>query len=98
MFWPAAWPQELALFSPLLALKPQVVVINKADLPEVQARLQAEGLLEKVRAAAGHSRVMVISAQTERKTSVKELMQRTAKLVAAQVHITLGHPRGVSGF
>jgi len=76
--------QELALFSPLLALKPQVVVINKADLPEVQTRLHAEGLLEKVRAAAGHSRVMVISAHTERKTSVKELMQRTAKLVAAQ--------------
>lgn len=30
--------QELALFNPLLAEKPQVVVLNKMDLPDVQAR------------------------------------------------------------
>lgn len=30
--------QELALFSPLLAEKPQIVVLNKLDLPEVRAR------------------------------------------------------------
>ena len=45
--------QELELFSPQLALKPQVVVINKADLPEVQTRLQEEKLLEKVSGYCG---------------------------------------------
>lgn len=45
----SVFQQELELFSPQLARKPQVVVINKADLPEVQTRLQEEKLLEKVR-------------------------------------------------
>jgi GTP-binding protein len=30
---------ELALFKPEMAKKPQLVVVNKVDLPEVQARL-----------------------------------------------------------
>ena len=32
--------EELALFDPALARKPQIVALNKIDLPEVQARLK----------------------------------------------------------
>ena len=32
--------QELALFNPVLASKPQVVVLNKIDLPDVRGRME----------------------------------------------------------
>lgn len=32
--------QELALFNPVLASKPQVVVLNKIDLPDVRDRME----------------------------------------------------------
>lgn len=70
--------QELQLFNPKLAHKTQVVVVNKIDLPEVRQKLPE--LVKKLRAEAGHSRVLGISAATGDR--VKELMQRVHGLVA----------------
>jgi GTPase len=67
--------QELELFNPKLATKPQVVVVNKIDIPEVRDNLPT--LLEKLRQAGGHSRVLGISAATGE--GVKELMKRMRK-------------------
>lgn len=69
--------QELELFNPRLALKPQVVVVNKIDLPHVQERLPE--LIEKLKAAANHTRVMGISALTRQ--NVDDLMRRMKKFV-----------------
>jgi GTP-binding protein len=69
--------QELALFNPKLASKPQVVVVNKIDIPEVQERL--DDLIAQIKAKAGHTRVMGISAVTKERT--RELMMRVRKLV-----------------
>jgi hypothetical protein len=71
--------QELQLFNPQLALKAQVVVVNKVDIPAVREALP--GLLTMLRRAAGHSRVMGISAATGE--NVRELMRRVHKLVRA---------------
>eukprot|EP01032_Pedospumella_encystans_P009207 gene9207-10862_t len=70
--------QELLLFNPKLAHKTQVVVVNKIDVPEVRERLPE--LTQLLRSAAGHSRVLGISALTGER--VKELMQRVHGLVA----------------
>ncbi len=51
---------ELKLFSPTLARKPQVVVLNKIDLPGVAAQLG--GLMEKMLATMTHTRLVPISA------------------------------------
>lgn len=51
---------ELALFDPLLAQKPQVVVVNKIDLPEVKGRWE---LLRKGLKKRGHE-AFAISALT----------------------------------
>eukprot|EP00596_Hydrurales_sp_CCMP1899_P000561 CAMPEP_0119039956 /NCGR_PEP_ID=MMETSP1177-20130426/9734_1 /TAXON_ID=2985 /ORGANISM="Ochromonas sp, Strain CCMP1899" /LENGTH=558 /DNA_ID=CAMNT_0007004517 /DNA_START=218 /DNA_END=1894 /DNA_ORIENTATION=- len=69
--------QELELFNPKLAQKMQVVVINKIDIPEVQEKL--EELTKGIKKAAGHSRVLGISAATGER--VKELMIRVRKVV-----------------
>ncbi|KAG5180000.1 GTP1/OBG-domain-containing protein [Tribonema minus] len=69
--------QELELFNIKLAGKPQVVVLNKVDLPHVaekQAEIEA-GLL----AMMPHKRLMTISAAKRLHTS--ELMYRVLKLV-----------------
>lgn len=66
---------ELAMFDPVLGKKPQVVVINKIDLPDVKARwpaLQAELRQRKVEA-------MAISAVTGE--NVRELMFKAYKLL-----------------
>jgi len=72
--------QELKLFNPLLAEKPQVVVLNKCDIPEVAEK--AAEIEAKIKAIAGHTRVITISAATSH--NVKQLMRNTAKLVGAQ--------------
>jgi len=77
--------KELKEYDSFLADKPQVVVLNKIDLPEVQA--VEEELLEDLRKAAGHSRVLSISAATT--ANVKELMGRLKKFVEAQPEIEL---------
>lgn len=69
--------QELELFNPKLAEKLQVVVVNKIDIPEVRENL--DDLTRRLKKAAGHTRVMGISAATGER--VKELMQRVRKVV-----------------
>jgi GTP-binding protein len=80
--------KELELYDEFLAKKPQVVVLNKIDVPEVQER--QEELLEKLRQAAGHSRVLSISAATTER--VKELMGRLKKFVSVQPAADLPPP------
>jgi len=67
---------ELELFSPWLARKPQVVVLNKVDVPEV--REQQKELLAALAAAAGHKRVLPISAATAE--AVPTLLKRLCAL------------------
>lgn len=67
--------RELALFSPQLAARPQIVVLNKMDLPDAQAwwpRVQEAMQARKVEAHA-------ISAVTGQ--GVKALMRRTYELL-----------------
>ena len=72
--------EELRLFKPVLALKPQVIVINKIDIPEVRHR--APQLLHAIRTTVGHNRVMNVSAATGE--NCKELLWRTAKFLDSQ--------------
>jgi GTP-binding protein len=72
--------KELKEYDPFLAEKPQVVVLNKIDVPAVAE--QQEALMEGLRQAAGHSRVLSISAATT--ANVKELMGRLKNFAMAQ--------------
>eukprot|EP00339_Tiarina_fusa_P026213 CAMPEP_0117083892 /NCGR_PEP_ID=MMETSP0472-20121206/59062_1 /TAXON_ID=693140 ORGANISM="Tiarina fusus, Strain LIS" /NCGR_SAMPLE_ID=MMETSP0472 /ASSEMBLY_ACC=CAM_ASM_000603 /LENGTH=573 /DNA_ID=CAMNT_0004812695 /DNA_START=74 /DNA_END=1795 /DNA_ORIENTATION=- len=72
--------KELEEYDPFLAEKPQVVVLNKMDVPEVKAK--SEELVAALTEKAGHSRVLTISAATTER--VKELMGRLKKFVQAQ--------------
>ena len=69
---------ELQLFSAELADKPQVVVLNKLDKPEVAAK--KDELLKDLAAAAGHKRVIAISAASG--DGVATLLPRIHKLLA----------------
>lgn len=71
---------ELKSYDEMLGKKPQVVVLNKVDVPEI--REKEEELLNQLREAAGHSRVMTISAATT--ANVQELMSRLKKFVEAE--------------
>lgn len=71
--------QELRLFNPRLGLKPQVVVLNKIDLPHV--REQVPRLIERLKASANHTRVLGVSALT--KENVPELMRRVRNFVVS---------------
>ena len=66
---------ELSLFDSALANKPQLVVVNKTDLPQVQARL-AE--IKDAFSCAG-TRVLFISAATG--GGISELMAETMKML-----------------
>ena len=72
--------QELEKYDPFLSNKPQVVVLNKVDIPEVREK-EAE-LIAALKEKAGHSRVLPISAATTDR--VKELMGRLKKFATAQ--------------
>ena len=72
--------KELKAYDEFLAKKPQVVVLNKIDVSEVQEK--SEELIEKLKEVAGHSRVLSISAATTER--VKELMGRLKKFAEAQ--------------
>ena len=72
--------KELKAYDEFLAKKPQVVVLNKIDVSEVQEK--SEELIEKLKEVAGHSRVLSISAATTKR--VKELMGRLKKFAEAQ--------------
>jgi len=69
--------RELQLFSPTLAIKPQVVVLNKIDLPEVSSK-QNE-LLEGLQASMSHTRLLAISAAG--RIGVSDLVQRTYRFL-----------------
>jgi GTPase len=72
--------RELRNYDPFLAQKPQVVVLNKVDIPEVLEKEQQ--LMQALKAEAKHSRVLSISAATTK--NVKELMGRLKKFVMVQ--------------
>mmetsp|Transcript_36294 Transcript_36294/g.90113 ORF Transcript_36294/g.90113 Transcript_36294/m.90113 type:complete len:193 (+) Transcript_36294:457-1035(+) len=63
---------ELSLFSPALAARTQIVIINKIDLPHVREKLGE--LRAQLAKAAGHSRIFALSAATGER--VEDLMQR----------------------
>lgn len=66
---------ELTLFSPVLAEKPQIVVVNKIDLPEVNARIpELEKELAQVKAP-----LFFISAATTK--GVSQLMAKAAQML-----------------
>ncbi len=69
--------QELALFNPHLAGKPQVVVLNKLDLPDVQARWPA---VARALSTRGVVEPLAISAATGE--GVLALMRRAADALA----------------
>jgi GTP-binding protein len=68
---------ELALFDPDLATKPQIVALNKIDLPDAQARWPE---IEKALKAEGYA-PMAISAATSK--DVRVLLNRAARELAA---------------
>jgi GTP-binding protein len=71
---------ELALFDPELADKPQLVALNKVDLPEVRARWpEIEGQLKK-RGADGPAPPVAISAATGE--NVRSLLYQAARILA----------------
>lgn len=83
--------QELALFNPVLATKPQVVVLNKIDLPEVRAKMEelTAGLLEHM----GHTRLMEISAAARENTQVCKPLLPPSLLACVFLYPPLGaHP------
>jgi GTP-binding protein len=67
--------EELALFDPELARKPQLVVLNKMDLPQAQALWPS---VEKAMRARGQ-RVMSISAVTGQE--VKEMLRSVVEML-----------------
>jgi len=69
--------QELELFNPKLQQKPQVVVLNKIDIPEVAER--KDEFEQALKDACSHTRVMCISAATGE--GVNDLMRRLRKFV-----------------
>jgi GTP-binding protein len=82
---------ELKSYDEMLGRKPQVVVLNKCDIPEVQEK--QEELVQQLREAAGHSRVMTISAATT--NNVQELMSRLKKFVEAEKKKTIEENGGL---
>jgi len=69
--------QELVLFNPALVDKPEVIVVNKIDLPHVAS--QVVQLETKLKERCGHCRVMSISAVTGE--NVQQLLHKTALLL-----------------
>jgi GTP-binding protein len=67
---------ELSLFDPNLAKKPQVVAVNKVDLPEVRERWPKILQELKRRGLRGESEPMLISAVTGE--NVRQLLYRAA--------------------
>lgn len=68
---------ELQLFSPVLATKPQIVVLNKIDLPSVVNKM--DQILQQLQDNMSHNRLLVISAQD--RIGVEDLIVRTSKFL-----------------
>jgi GTP-binding protein len=69
--------RDLEGYSPTLANKPYIIVINKIDIPEV--RENEKRLFKQLRIVAGHNRIMPISAAARENCEV--LMHRLNKLL-----------------
>lgn len=69
---------ELAAFSPLLAQKPQVVAVNKLDLPEARLAVAA------VREHLGKRGVEVLAVSAATGQGVQELVRAVRRLLAEQ--------------
>ena len=67
--------RELSLFDPALAAKPQIVAVNKIDVPEVEAKTAEIGASLK---SAGIKLLFVSAASGQ---GVKELLKETAALL-----------------
>lgn len=76
---------ELKEYDEFLYEKPQVIVLNKCDIPEVQEK--AEDIKAKLKEISGHTRILTISAATTE--NVKELMFRLKKFVDVQEVVDL---------
>jgi len=59
---------ELALFDPKLATKPQIVVINKIDQPDVQERLK------EIKASFKKKKVEIITASAMARTNTRDIL------------------------
>ena len=69
--------RELQLFSPLLASKPQVVVLNKIDIPEVEGNVQS--LKQDISEVMSHKRLLTMSAAG--RINVDEVVERSHKFL-----------------
>ncbi len=67
---------ELALFDPALGDKPQIVVLNKMDLPEVEAKWEK---LKEQLSDKGYKDIYAISAVT--KQGIRPILYRAAQLL-----------------
>ena len=67
---------EMALFDPHLAQKPQIVVLNKIDQPEVQERLKS------LKAKFKKQKVELFSISAMARTNVRELLLKAAQTLA----------------
>ncbi len=74
--------EELALYNPALAAKPQIAVLNKIDLPDVK---ELEPLLREAITGAGY-RFLSISAVTGE--GVRPMLYEVKKLLDAQPSVT----------
>jgi len=79
---------ELKKYNEFLSEKPQVVVLNKIDVSEVNE--VKDELMAQLREAAGHSRVLEISAATTK--NVEQLMGRLKKFCDSQPVVDLPEP------
>ena len=65
--------KELHMFSPILAAKPQIVVLNKIDLPHVM--INRESIMRDLQQKMPHTRLLAISAAS--RIGVSDLTMRT---------------------
>jgi GTP-binding protein len=70
----------MALFDPELSRKPQIVAVNKLDMPEVQQRWpELEGELKKRLKRTSGSDLMAVSALAG--TNIRQLLYKAAQLL-----------------
>ncbi|MBS1249441.1 MAG: GTPase Obg [Chloroflexi bacterium] len=74
---------ELALFDPQLAKKPQVIALNKMDLPSVQERWPQ---IEEELQSRGYEDLYAISAATN--TEIRPVLYKASQLLAETADIT----------
>jgi GTP-binding protein len=71
---------ELALFDPLLAKKPQIIALNKIDMPQARERWPEIEKQLRDQGAGGDIQPMAISALE--RTNVRQLLYKAAQLLA----------------